>query len=174
MAALCLPAAAQNQNKDENSSALAPDGAGWEARLKSMEETEALNESEAVKFLIQGLEAKNSLIRMEAAKALGNHDSAESIYALIQVLGDENSTVADQAELSLMKIGKLAVDPLILALGHENPIVRANAAQVLGRLGDPIAIEPLRQLQMESNDSETQTNVAYALRKLDWKEQGTS
>lgn len=112
---------------------------------------------------------------MKAAEALGNYNNRiQPIEALIQVMGDENPQVADQAKLSLMQIGTPAVVPLILALKVENLTIKANAAQVLGRLGDPRAIGPLRRLQMESNDGDVQTKVAYALRKLDWKEQGTS
>jgi HEAT repeat protein len=172
---LCLPATAQSQQTDENSSSLVPEEDIWEARLKSIEEVRTLNESEAVNLLIESLKDKNSSIRMKAAEALGNYNnSTQPIEALIQALGDENPQVADQAKLSLMQIGTPAVVPLILALKVESLTIKANAAQVLGRLGDPRAIEPLRRLQMESNDGDVQTKVAYALRKLDWKEQGTS
>jgi HEAT repeat protein len=174
MAVLCLSAIAQSQQKDENSPSLVPEDGNWEARLKSIEEARTLNESEAVDVLIEGLKDRNSSIRMKAAEALGNYNHTRSKDALIQALGDNNSQVADQAKISLVQIGVSVVIPLISALETENTTHRANAAQVLGRLGDSRAIGPLRRLQMESNDSEVQTKAAYALRKLDWKEQGTS
>jgi HEAT repeat protein len=173
MVVLCLSATAQSQ-QDESSSSLVPEDSNWEARLKSIEDARTLNESKALDVLIEGLKDRNSSIRMEAAKAFGNYNHTRSKDALIQALGDNNSQVADQAKISLMQIGVSAVVPLISALKVENSTHRANAAQVLGRLGDSRAIGPLRQLQMESNDSEVQTKVAYALRKLDWKERGTS
>jgi hypothetical protein len=42
-----------------------------------------------------------------------------------------------------------------------------------GEVRDPRA-QSLKAAQMESNNGDVQTKVAYALRKLDWKEQGTS
>ena len=39
------------------------------------------------------------------------------------------------ATSSLGRIGKPAVDPLIAALAHEDPIVRAAAADALGQIG---------------------------------------
>ncbi len=174
MVVLCFPAAAQSQQTNESSSSLVSEDDNWEVRLKSIEEARTLNESEAVILLIEGLKDKNSSIRMKAAEALGNYNHTRSRDALIQALGDDNSQVADQAKMSLMQIGVSVVVPLISALKVENSTHRANAAQVLGRLGDSRAIGPLRQLQMEINDSEVQTKVAYALRKLDWKERGTS
>lgn len=172
---LSLPATAQSQQEDEISSSLVPGEDNWDVRLKSIEDARTLNESAAVNLLIESLKDKNSSIQMKAAEALGNYNnSTRSTEALIQALGDENPLLADQAKLSLMQIGTPAVVPLILALKVENSTIKANAAQVLGRLGDSRAIEPLRRLQMESNDSDVQTKVAYALRKLDWKEQGTS
>lgn len=171
---LCLSATAQSQQKDENSPSLVPEDGNWEARLKSIEEARTLNEPEAVDVLIEGLKDRNASLRMRSAEALGNYNHTRSRDALIQALGDNHSQVADRAKISLMRIGVSAVVPLISALKVENSNHRANAAQVLGRLGDSRAIDPLRQLQMESNESEVQTKVAYALRKLDWKEQGTS
>jgi HEAT repeat protein len=159
---------------DGNSSSLVPKDDNWEVRLKSIEEARTLNESKAIDVLVEGLRDRNSSIRIKAAEALGNYNYTRSRDALIQALGDNNSQVADQAKISLVQIGVAAVVPLIAALKVENSTHRANAAQVLGRLGDPRAIGPLRQLQMESNDREIQTKVAYALRKLDWKERGTS
>lgn len=173
MAVLCFPATARSQLANENLSSRVY-GDDWEVRLKSIEEARTLNESKAVNLLIEVLKDRNSSIRIRAAEALGNYNHTRSKDALIGVLGDENSQVANQAKISLVRIGVSAVVPLILALKVENSTHRANVAQVLGRLEDSRAIGPLRQLQLESNDSEVQTKVAYALRKLDWKTEGTS
>ncbi len=174
MVVLCLPAAAQSQQEDENLSSMVSRDDNSEARLKSIEEAGTLNEPEAVNLLIEGLRDRNSSIRIRAAEALGNYNHTLSKDALIRALGDENSQVSDQAKISLVRIGVSAVVPLILALKVKNSTHRANVAQVLGRLEDSRAIGPLRQLQLESNNSEIQTKVAYALRKLDWKTEGTS
>lgn len=174
MAVLCFTATAQSQQKDENLSSLVPKDDLWDVRLKAIEEARMLNESVAVNLLLEGLKDRNSSIRVRAAEALGNYNLTLSKDALIQALGDENSRVSDQAKRSLLRIGLSAVVPLISALKVENSTHRANVAQVLGRFGDSRAIGPLRELQVKSNNSEIQTKVAYALRKLDWKTEGTS
>ncbi|NPV61520.1 MAG: HEAT repeat domain-containing protein [Methanotrichaceae archaeon] len=170
--ALCLPALAQIPENGGSSSSTAADG--WQSRLKAIDSAGALGQSEAVAVLIDALKDRNSSIRARAVEALGRYNNTRSRDALIQSLGDGSPRVSDQAKLSLVKIGSSVVLPLIAALRHDNTTLRANAAQVLGRLHDARAVGPLRQLQMESNNSEVQTKTAYALRKLDWKREGTS
>jgi HEAT repeat protein len=146
----------------------------WDERLKSIEEAWKLDEPTAINSLINGLKDMNSSIRMKAAEALANHSGDQSEDALVKALGDNESRVADQAMMSLLQIGESAVDNLISALKEDNSTVKENAAQVLGRIGDSRAIEHLRRLQTESNDSDVQNSTAYALRKLNWKTHGTA
>jgi HEAT repeat protein len=46
---------------------------------------------------------------------------------------------------------RIAVPGLIELLGSENPTVRGDAANLLGLIGDPSAIEGLRRLQEDPN-----------------------
>ncbi len=65
------------------------------------------------------------------------------------------------ATRALVKIGKPAVDPLIAALKHKDERIRLAAAEALGLIGDPRAINPL--LQALKKDPST---VAEALGRL--------
>jgi nucleoside phosphorylase len=58
-----------------------------------------------------------------------------------------DSRKRDSATWALWEIpDKRALKPLILALKDKNKYVRGNAASALGKIADPCAIEPLRQL----------------------------
>lgn len=171
----------------------------------------------AIEPLIETL--KNDVhpnVRATAAMALGFMKDPKVIDALIQALQDSSATVpgllarlisgflaappprssvGQTAAMSLIKIGKPAVNPLIQAmkkydtldthahkeaekvlrqirlkdvgsligaLKNEDKLVRKNAAETLGRIGDVRAVEPLIQALKDENDSVRQT-AAYAL-----------
>lgn len=148
----------------------------WVTRFNAIEASGAgkLNESEAESFLIEGLKNGNDGIRERAAGLLGNYRNSLSAGALVQALNDSDSQVVANTQGSLLSMGSLAVEYLIVALAAGNSTIQANAAQTLGRIGDARAIGPLNELAMNSNDSVVQTKVAYALRKLQYKKEGTS
>ena len=58
-----------------------------------------------------------------------------AIPALVRGLGSGSAGSRFMATSSLGRIRKPAVDPLIAALAHEDPIVRAAAANALGQIG---------------------------------------
>ena len=146
------------------------------ARYEAVEAsgTGKLNESKAISMLIDDLRNKNNSIREKAAEILGKYGTNQSAEALIQALKDNDSRVVANAQDSLLTMGALSVGPLTMALKAENSTIKANAVQVLGRIGDARAIGPLNELAMRSNNSAVQTKVAYALRKLHHKKKGTS
>ncbi len=47
----------------------------------------------------------------------------------------------------------VAVPGLVALLGHENPTIRGDAANVLGIIGDPAALGPLRDRSEDRNHS---------------------
>jgi HEAT repeat protein len=65
----------------------------------------------------------------------------------------------------LVKIGKPAVEPLIVALDDENYDVKAAAVQALGKIRDVRALEPLAAFLRKSNSSINE-NAAMALGHL--------
>src|SRR5438046_1818214 len=67
----------------------------------------------------------------------------DNIAALIEQLGDENDQVRQAAITTLQEIGIPAGDALIEALRDSNAQRRANAALLLGVIGDRRAIDPL-------------------------------
>ena len=87
-------------------------------------------------------------VRQAAAMALGNTGHPKAVPYLMEALRDpfwwyEREVQAGDLFSAIEKMGAMAVEPLIEALKDNEGAVRKYAAQVLGRIADPRAIEPL-------------------------------
>ena len=87
-------------------------------------------------------------VRQAAARALGDTQHPAALPYLMEALHDsfwwyEREYAAGDLLSAIEKMGVAAVDPLIEALGDKEGTVRKFAAILLGKLGDPRAIEPL-------------------------------
>lgn len=87
-------------------------------------------------------------VRQAAARALGNTQHPAALPYLMEALNDsfwwyEREYAIGDLLLAIEKMGTAAVDPLIKALHDKEGTVRKFAAILLGKLGDPRAIEPL-------------------------------
>jgi HEAT repeat protein len=87
-------------------------------------------------------------VRQAAARALGNTGHPDALPYLMEALHDsfwwyEREYAATDLLSAIEKMGIAAVKPLIEALQDKEGTVRKFAAILLGRLGDPRAIEPL-------------------------------
>ncbi|HLO33680.1 MAG TPA: HEAT repeat domain-containing protein [Anaerolineales bacterium] len=87
-------------------------------------------------------------VRQAAAKALGNTQHPAALPYLMEALHDsfwwyEREYAASDLLSAIEKMGSAAVDPLIETLGDKEGTVRKFAAILLGKLGDPRAMEAL-------------------------------
>jgi len=87
-------------------------------------------------------------VRQAAAKALGNTRHPDALPYLMEALRDpywwyEREAAAGDLLTAIENFGEMAVEPLIEALKDKEGAVRKFAANLLGRLKDPRAIEPL-------------------------------
>ncbi len=87
-------------------------------------------------------------VRQAAAKALGNTKEPAAIPFLMEALRDsywwyERESAAGELLSAIENMGAAIVEPLIEALREREGAVRRFAAILLGRIGDPRAIEPL-------------------------------
>jgi HEAT repeat protein len=87
-------------------------------------------------------------VRQAAARALGNTQHPAALAYLMEALHDsfwwyEREYAATVLLSAIEKMGVAAVKPLIEALQDKEGTVRKFAATLLGKLGDPHAIEPL-------------------------------
>jgi HEAT repeat protein len=120
---------------------------------------------EAVSHLIaEGLSAGNPALRVETAKMLGRIKDRTAGGALVESLKDPDSQVRQAAAEA---IGHVADAPALRALVQllEDEVTRDVAAEVLGRLKDPAAMEPLAGM-MTSPDPTARRLAAEALEQL--------
>lgn len=104
------------------------------------------------------------LIRLDAARRLGQMARPEAVLALMHALGDEEPQVRAMAAESLGSQGALdAVIPLCQRLGDQRVEVRRAAAAALGRLGDVQATASLIMALEVERDGETRRLLAQAL-----------
>jgi HEAT repeat protein len=87
-------------------------------------------------------------VRQAAARALGYTQHPAALPYLMEALRDpfwwyEREVQAGDLFNAIAKMGMVAVGPLIEALHDKEGAVRRYAAALLGRIGDPRAIEPL-------------------------------
>lgn len=87
-------------------------------------------------------------VRQAAARALGNTQHPAALPYLMEALHDsfwwyEREYAVGDLLLAIEKMGPAAVEPLIEVLRGKEGTVRKFAAILLGKLGDPRAIEPL-------------------------------
>jgi hypothetical protein len=86
---------------------------------------------------------------------------------LLEALADADDGVRQLAAATLVKIGVDAVPPLVEALKSKDRDTRANAAYVLGHLGDqgPEALQALSKT-LKDPDKEVRRRVAFAIHHL--------
>jgi bilin biosynthesis protein len=73
-----------------------------------------------------------------------NPFTGRNIKRLTKNLGNNDKEVQEQAKEDLLRIGEPVVNTLIASLKKRNEIARGNAIRVLGDIGDPRAVEPLK------------------------------
>jgi len=105
-------------------------------------------------------------VQRQAAAALGASGSPMAVKPLIRALGGASAYASAYAAEALAKLGACAVGPLIKALGNRaNKRLRAMAAEALGHMGDPRALEPLVKA-LRDEESDVAERAAEALGRL--------
>ncbi len=126
---------------------------------------------------IEALYSLSSVKRARAVISLGEMGvrARPAIPFLIGMLAD-NSRIreefkdkfalpGDEAVKALVKIGKPAVEPLILAIEDKDPSVQRRAAESLRRIGDRRAVEPLIVV-LHKGESAARLEAAKGLRQF--------
>src|SRR2546425_10240894 len=97
---------------------------------------------EAVEPLVGWLTSKTWVMRMHAAKALGNLGDERAVRHLIPLLMDSVKAVRVDATDALAGIGRPAGATLLVALRHEEWILRLHACEAMGKIGAEEAVPP--------------------------------
>ena len=122
--------------------------------------------------LIQALEAKDALVRLRAAKTLGEMgaEAQPAVEALRKALNDEDEDVRLVAKRALERI-ELENNPeltqLIADLKNPDPLTRLRAAKKLGELGSKatVAIPALEKL-LQDKDGDVRQVAQHAIEKI--------
>jgi HEAT repeat protein len=132
---------------------------------------------DAVDPLLQILrEDLDPKVRWFAANALYKIKSENSVDPLVQILLNNRKCLNNQgyalgiketveAILGAIK-SERSVNPLVNALNHGNSEVRRSAANVLGLIGFPMAVEPLRQVVSSDKDLMVRQAAQVAISKI--------
>ena len=133
------------------------------------------NESDEVQEWIAELKDEDPRIRQTAAEILGRLKDPRAIGPLIVALVDEASEVREAASEALKSFpgwGKSdeanrVVPELIVVLQDQrkDPEVRKNAAEALGKIKDPRAVEPLITA-LKDEYSEVRWHAAWSLGEI--------
>jgi HEAT repeat protein len=103
-----------------------------------------LGDERAIDPLIAALKRDEfSGVRWKAAIALGEIGNPDAIVPLISLLADDDRYVRSRAAHALSMIGEPAVPPLITALKRSDAGIRWGSALALGKIKNPLAVEPL-------------------------------
>ena len=104
-------------------------------------------------------------VRQEAAEALGEHGDLAALPVLLgAALTDSTLAVRIAAEGALLK---LDIEELIrILLTHEDPMMRAAAAEALGIIRNPRAVKPLGQALANDEEAFVREATAEALEKI--------
>jgi HEAT repeat protein len=112
------------------------------------------------------LEHEDERVRKSAMTALGECGDARAVPALMKCFRAYRYWGgARELEWALVRLGKLAVPPLIGALHAPHEAVRSNAARVLGEIADPQAIKPLQDA-FRANQKWGRSTAQAALEKF--------
>lgn len=117
---------------------------------------------------IRGLKDKSRDVRIQSARLLGISHSPQAIAPLMKAMSDPHWSVRESVENSLLNFGRAAVPHLVEALQSRFWTSRFRAARLLGEIGDPAALEPLRKTLARRGERIDVRDVAKAsLRKLE-------
>ena len=106
-------------------------------------------------------------VRRSAIRALGQAGDVRAVAPLIAALEDEDRAVKESAAKALRSIAPRLdkTRPLLSMLEVKDPLIQCAAAEALGAVGDPHAVEPLIELWTAA-DVNVRSAVGRALSQL--------
>ncbi len=120
---------------------------------------------EATEGCVEALEReKDQGTRSAALCTLQQIRDARSAWPVVRMMGDPQ--VGKVACFLAVRMGQVAVDPLIISLRDENPTIRIRSADALGEIREPRAAPFLREM-LQDRDPAVIDAASRALRKIE-------
>ncbi|MHA1583819.1 MAG: HEAT repeat domain-containing protein [Promethearchaeota archaeon] len=138
-------------------------GGNTKTRLDAANELAAMG-NDALGDVTNLLHHEDYTYRRIAAYILGKIGNPDSVEALVEALGDDESDVRKSAAQALNRIGKPAIPLLIRALGNISKDVRASSVWSISKMG-AIAVEPLIEA-LYSEVKDVRSSSVWALSKI--------
>jgi HEAT repeat protein len=130
--------------------------------------TAGLGKAGVLDVALHGLKDASREVRCQSARILGSFLDPKSILSLLKATADPHWSVRESAENALLNFGRDAVDPLIQALESPTWTTRFRVARLLGEIGDPRAIAPLRNaLARRRERKDVRVVIEASLQKLE-------
>ncbi len=128
---------------------------------------------ESLETILQKLNDPDPFVRVEAVQTLGEIQRVEALVPACNCLNDENLYVRAYAAEAVGKIGQvdisLALLRLISSLDDPSPYVRAMLVAALGELQDERAVEPIKNL-LHDEDESVRGMATWALEQIENKQ----
>lgn len=144
-----------------------------DVRNKAISLLGEIRDDRAADLLIASLKDKESFVRYNAITSLGKIRDPRGVTPLIKVLLKDSSWDARghaaevlaeiDSEWQKDKSVKMAVPEFVTFLRNENSSVRRNAATILGKIGDSVAVKPLIRVLLKDTKWEVKYRAAIAL-----------
>lgn len=124
-------------------------------------------DADAIKAAVDSLyAAKDVQDWLKVMVTAQNKHGRYLVPALLTYLEKQEPQDRVFGQRALIRLGRDAVVPMIMALDHENPVVREQIARILGIIREPLAISSLKNLvDTDANDVVKKT-AAQALTKF--------
>ena len=125
-----------------------------------------MGDPRAVPALARALSDPEVLVHRTAAESLVKLGGPAATGALVRALGSSKPSVVYAARNGLVETGKPAVTPLVIGLSVGNAQRRANAATLLGYIGDARAVPALRTAAQIDEDETVRAEAQWAIDQI--------
>ncbi len=140
-----------------------------QVRMKALEALAAAEGPSAGTIMLQSLRDDYAPVRSAAAMAIGDVRYGPAKPVLLEMIKDTDDHPKLKCAM-IYALHRLGDDSCTGQLGgmirHKDKWVRATAAMVMGRMGEPSAKAPLKSLQRTDHDPVVQLQVVEALAQL--------
>ncbi|MBA3872421.1 MAG: HEAT repeat domain-containing protein [Anaerolineae bacterium] len=119
----------------------------------------------AVEALIEVLDKRDEVLSQLAIEVLAPIGDLRALPHIIAAMSDEDDQIYETATWGASEFGKAAIPLLLDLLKSENPRLRGNAADALGKIQDARVIENLAVL-LNDEDAEVRRKLLFALYDL--------
>ena len=138
-------------------------------RANSMEALGITLQDDAGDILVRALDDESHMVRFAAAMAIGDVAYAPAGDRLRAIMENESPEITFQCGIiyALHSLGDTSYNHLLGPyLWEPDKWVRANTTLVMGKIGHPAAIDPLKSLLRDETDDVVQINIIESLASL--------